>query len=98
MSGTSPEVWLMTSDEHDVIRASAVVAVHIDPTGTVAVRLGSMAHTAMTLMTGSIEKPTPPDFHRQMTRMVAELADSSGAQLVRAHHDGHAWHWVTEPL
>jgi len=98
MSAISPEVWLLTADGHDVIRASAVVAVHLEASGTVAVRLGSMAHTTMTLMTGSTETPTPPDFHRQIAKMISELADSSGGQLVRANHDGKGWRWVAEPL
>lgn len=88
----------MASDGQDVIRASAIVSVHLDASGTVAVRLSSMAHTAMAVMTGSAGRPTPPNFHRQLTRIVAELAESSGAQLVQANHDGHAWHWATEPL
>src|SRR6266576_5412464 len=53
MSTISPEIWLLAADGHDVIRASAVVAVHLDATGAVAVRLNSMAHTAMTLMVGT---------------------------------------------
>jgi hypothetical protein len=52
----------------------------------------------VTLVTGSADVATPPDFHRQMIRMVAELADSSGAQLVRARRDQRGWHWVAEPL
>jgi hypothetical protein len=38
MSVTTPEVWLMTSDEHDLIRATAIIAVHLDDDGTVAAR------------------------------------------------------------
>ena len=98
MSTISPEIWLLAADGHDVIKASAVVAVHRDASGAVAVRLNSMEHTAMTLMTGSSDMPTPPDFHRQVARLIAELADSSGGHLVRADHDEHGWHWVTEPL
>ncbi|MCW2889864.1 MAG: hypothetical protein QOE54_1106 [Streptosporangiaceae bacterium] len=88
----------MTSDEHDLIRATAIIAVHLDDDGTVAARLADAAQETVTLVTGSADVATPPDFHRQMIRMVAELADSSGAQLVRARRDQRGWHWVAEPL
>jgi hypothetical protein len=97
MSVITPEVWLMTSDGHDLIRATAIIAVHLDD-GTVVARLADAAQETVTLVTGSPEVATPPDFHRQMIRAVAELADSSGAQLVRAVRDQKAWRWVAEPL
>jgi hypothetical protein len=98
MSGTTPEVWLMTSDEQDLVRATAIVAVHLDDDGTVTARLADAAQESVTLVRASAETRTPRDFHRQMIRTVAELADSSGAQLVRAHRDGGGWRWVTEQL
>jgi hypothetical protein len=97
MSVTTPEVWLMTSDGHDLIRATAIVAVHLDD-GIVVARLADAAQATVTLVTGSREAAMPTDFHRQMIRAVAELADSSGAQLVRAVHDEQGWRWVAEPL
>ncbi|WP_255282338.1 hypothetical protein [Actinomadura madurae] len=33
-----------------------------------------------------------------LIQTVAQLADSSGAQLVRPRHEGGVWSWTTEPL
>jgi hypothetical protein len=98
MSGTTPEVWMMTSDGHDLIRADAIVAVRLEDDGTVQALLADAAQATVTLVARSATTPPPHDFHRQMLRAVAELADSSGAQLVRAHHDDRGWRWVAEPL
>jgi hypothetical protein len=97
MSITTPEVWMMTSDGHDLIRANAIVAVRLEDDGSVQALLADAAQATATLVARSTTPP-PHDFHRQMIRTVAELADSSGAQLVRAHHDDRGWRWVTEPL
>ena len=44
-------------------------------------------------------KHTPDDFHRQLIRVVAQLADAAQAAVVRPAWDEHqGWHWVTEPL
>jgi hypothetical protein len=99
MSGTTPEVWMMTSDGHDLIRADTIVKVRLDDDGTVVALLADATQASVTLVAHSTATRPPPDFHRQMIRTVAELADSSGAQLVRAQHDDRAgWRWVAEPL
>jgi hypothetical protein len=98
MSGTTPEVWMMTSDGHNLIRADAIVAVRLEDDGTVEALLADAAQATATLVANSTGTPPPRDFHRQMIRTVARLADSSGAQLVRAHQDDRGWRWVAEPL
>jgi hypothetical protein len=56
------------------------------------------AKVSVSLLEGSSSSRPPDDFHRQQIRAVAELADFSGAQLVRARHDGRVWRWISDPL
>jgi hypothetical protein len=98
MTGSVPQVWIATSNGRDMIRADAIVIVCLDGGGRVTARLHDEAKMSVTLVDGSAGPHPPADFHRQLLRAVAELADSSGAQLVRAHRDDRGWHWITEPL
>jgi hypothetical protein len=43
-------------------------------------------------------KHTPGDFHRQLVRVVAQLADAAEATVVRPVWDDHGWRWTAEPL
>ena len=43
-------------------------------------------------------KHTPDDFHRQLVRVVAQLADAAQAAVVRPVWDEQGWNWVTEAL
>ena len=91
-------VWIATSDGRGMIRADAIAAVQLGDDGTVIAQLTGEAEPVLTVAAGSGGTPMPADFHRQMIRAIAELADASGALLVRAHRDDHGWRWVTDPL
>ena len=42
---------------------------------------------------------TPADFHLQLLRMVAELADAAQPAIIRpVHEEQHGWRWLTERL
>lgn len=99
MGGTAPEVWIAASNGRDMIRADAIVVVRLDEEGgRVTAQLHDEAKVSVTLVEGTTGANPPADFHRQLIRAVAELADSSGAQLVRPLRDDRGWHWTTEPL
>jgi hypothetical protein len=97
MSGTAPEIWIATSDDMNMIRADAIVVVRIDG-GRVTAQLHDEAKVSVTLVDGSAGPHPPADFHRELIRVVAELADTSEAQLVRPHYNDHGWRWTAEPL
>lgn len=92
------EVWIAASDGRDMIRADAIVIVRQDHAGRLTAQLRDEARVTVTLLDGSARVRPPADFHRHLVRTIAELADSSGAQLVRPHQDDQGWHWLTEPL
>ncbi|HEU5155839.1 MAG TPA: hypothetical protein VFU43_02510 [Streptosporangiaceae bacterium] len=97
MSGTEPKIWIATSDGLNMIRADALVVVRMDG-DRVTAQLHDEAKVTVTLVDG-ISKPSPPvDFHRQLIRVVTQLADTSGAHLVRPVSSDRGWHWTTEPL
>ncbi|MBC6457375.1 hypothetical protein [Actinomadura sp. HBU206391] len=98
MSGSAPQVWIAASNGRDMIRSDAIVIACLDGGGRVTAQLRDDARATVTLVDGSVGEHPPADFHRQLLRAVAELADSSGAQLVRPVRDDRGWHWVTEPL
>src|SRR5579859_346103 len=97
---TAPEVWVAKDDGSELVRAGAIVAVSRDYNGTVTIRLSGGEGAAVTLVpVASHEgKHTPDDFHRQLVRVVAQLADAAQAIVVRPVWDDHGWHWATEPL
>ncbi|HUK68572.1 MAG TPA: hypothetical protein VLW50_07450 [Streptosporangiaceae bacterium] len=96
-----PDVWVAKADGTDIIRADAIVAVGIDYDGHVRARLAEGEVSTVTLISaGPAEGPrTPSDFHRQLVRVVTELADATGAFLVRpVHAEPGGWRWLAEPL
>ncbi|HEU5027142.1 MAG TPA: hypothetical protein VFV01_19650 [Spirillospora sp.] len=98
MSGTLPEVWISAADG-DLIRADAIVILRLDKTGRLTVQLRDEAKVSVTLLEGaSGGGHTPADFHRELIRMIAEVADSGSAQLISARHVDGGWRWVSEPL
>lgn len=98
MAGTGSEVWVATSDGRGMVRIDAIVAVRRDEDGAVVAQLAYEAGAVVMLVVGPRSTPTPTDFHRQLIRVSGELADASGALLVRPHCDDRGWRWVTEPL
>jgi hypothetical protein len=97
----APKVWVAKDDGSDLVRAEAIVAVGRDYTGTVTVRLnGGGEGSAVTLVAVASHegKHTPDDFHRQLVRAVAQLADAAEATVVSPVWDDEGWRWATEPL
>jgi pyruvate/2-oxoglutarate dehydrogenase complex dihydrolipoamide dehydrogenase (E3) component len=96
----APKVWVAKDDGSDLVRAEAIAAVGRDYTGTVTARLWSGEGSAVTLVTVVPHegKHTPDDFHRQLVRVVAQLADAAQATVVSPVWDDHGWRWATEPL
>ncbi|HEY9240809.1 MAG TPA: hypothetical protein VIP48_02415 [Streptosporangiaceae bacterium] len=94
------EVWVAKDDGSELVRAGAIAAVSRDYTGTVTVRLSGGEQSAVTLVTVASHggKHTPDDFHRQLLRAVAQLADAAQAAVVRPVCDDHGWRWANEPL
>ncbi|WP_433465051.1 hypothetical protein [Spirillospora sp. CA-128828] len=93
------EVWISAADGSDMIRADAIVILRMDKTGRLTAQLRDEAKVNVTLLEGSPGGARPPaDFHRLLIRMIAELADSGGAQLVRARQEGGTWSWASESL
>ncbi|GGU92543.1 hypothetical protein GCM10010182_04780 [Actinomadura cremea] len=99
MAGTMPEVWISVADGCDMVRADAVVMFRMDKTGRLTAQLRDEAKVSVTLLEGSSGGGHPPaDFHRRLARAIAELADSSGAHLIRPAKTGGEWSWISEPL
>ena len=96
----TPAIWVAKDDGTDLVRAQAIVAVGRDYTGTVTIRLNDSEGSAVTLVTVASHegKHTPEDFHRQLIRAIAQLADSAQATIVRPVWNDHGWNWITEPL
>ncbi|QKG19867.1 hypothetical protein [Actinomadura verrucosospora] len=98
MSGTLPDVWISAADG-DLIRADAIVILRLDRTGRLTVQLRDEAKVSVTLLEGSSTGGHPPaDFHRQLIRMIAEVAASGSAQVIGARHVDGGWRWISEPL
>jgi hypothetical protein len=98
MSGTLPEVWISAADG-DLIRADAIVVLRLDRTGRLTVQLRDEAKVSVSLLEGSSGEGHPPaDFHRQLVRMITEVADSGSARLISAKHVDGGWRWISEPL
>src|SRR4051794_900314 len=98
MSGTVAEVWVEASAGRDMVRADAIVMLRMDETGRLTAQLRDDAKVSVTLLKGSSGAHPPDDFHRQLIRAVAELADTSSTQLLRAQHEAGTWRWISEPL
>ena len=96
----APEVWVAKDDGSELVRAETIAAVSRDYTGTVTVRLSGGEESAVTLVTvvSHEGKHTPDDFHRQLVRVVAQLADTAQAAVIRPVWDEQGWTWATEPL
>jgi hypothetical protein len=96
----APEVWVAKDDGSELVRAEAIAAVGRDYTGTVTARLSGGEGSAVTLVAVASHegKHTPDDFHRQLIRAVAQLADAAQAAVVSPVWDDHGWRWATEPL
>lgn len=94
------EIWVAKDDGTELVRARTIAAVSRDYTGTVSVRLSGGEQSAVTLVTvvSPQGKHTPDDFHRQLIRTVAQLADAAQAAVVRPVWDEQGWIWATEPL
>ena len=94
------EVWVGKDDGSELVRAGSIAAVSRDHTGAVTVRLSGGEQSAVTLVTvvSPEGKHTPDDFHRQLVRAVAQLADAAQAAVVRPVWDDHGWRWANEVL
>ncbi|HTX26612.1 MAG TPA: hypothetical protein VME19_06310 [Streptosporangiaceae bacterium] len=97
----APEVWVARGDGNDIVRATAIVGVGIDDSGTITARLG-YSEGATVILTDPAKQNgayPPDDFHRKLISTIAQLSDASGAFLVRPVHDEvRGWQWNTEPL
>jgi len=96
----APEVWVAKDDGSELVRAEAIAAVSRDYNGTVTVRMSGAEGSAVALVTVASHegKHTPEDFHRQLIRVVAQLADAAQATVVSPVWADHGWRWATEPL
>jgi hypothetical protein len=95
------DIWVAKDDETEIIRAREIAAVNLDYDGNITARLAGGDATLVTLVRGRTrhDEHRPGDFHRELLRVVAQLAGSPGAHLVRAVHDeSRGWMWVSESL
>ncbi len=96
----APHVWVNKDDGSDIIRADAIAGVGRDYDGHITARLASGgAPVTLVAPEAHATAPTPDDFHRQLIRVVTQLADAAEAFIVQpvcAEPDG--WRWVSEPL
>ena len=80
----APHVWVSKDDGSDIVRADAIAG------GSPVTLVAPDAHETA---------PTPGDFHRQLVRVVTQLADAAEAFIVRPVCDEqHGWRWLSEPL
>jgi hypothetical protein len=97
----APDVWVANDDGNEIIRASEIAAVVLDYDGNVTARLAGQDSTVITLVAHRTHRDErkPGDLHLELLRVVAQLGDSSHAQIVRPVHDEtRGWAWVSEPL
>jgi hypothetical protein len=97
----APDVWVANDDGSEIIRAREIVTVGLDYNGNVTARLAGHDSTVVTLIAHRTHRDEhrPGDLHRQLLRVVAQLADSSVAHVVRPVLDeSRGWAWVSEPL
>jgi hypothetical protein len=93
-------VWVAKDDGSDIIRSDAIAGVGRDYNGHVTARLAGGEGSAVTLVApASTTSSTPEDFHRELIRIVAELAHTAEPSVVRPVWDeGDGWRWITERL
>jgi hypothetical protein len=97
----APDLWVANEDGTEIIRAREIAAVVLDYNGNVTARLAGHDSTVVTLVAHRThhDEHRPGDLHRQLLRAVAQLGDSSVANVVRPVHDEtRGWVWVSEPL
>jgi hypothetical protein len=93
------DVWVANEEGTEIVRARDIVGASLDYDGNVTVRLIGGDVVTIAGHHTHHEKPRPGDFHRQLIRVVAQLADAAEAFLVRpVHHETRGWHWLSEPL
>jgi hypothetical protein len=98
---SSPDVWVAKDDGTDIVRASAIAGVGRDYNGNITVRLYGGEPAIVTLVSeGSHDgSRTPDDFHLQLLRVVAELADAAEPAIIRPSLDERrGWSWQAQPL
>ena len=94
-------LWVANDDGTEIVRARDIAEVVLDYNGNVTARLVGHDTIMVTLVAHRThqDEHKPGDLHRQLLRVMAELSDSSAAQLVRPVHDeSRGWKWVSEPL
>ena len=96
----APAVWVAKDDGTDIVRAGAIAAVGRDYNGNITVRLSGGEQATVTLVDHPHDGAhTPADFHLQLLRMIAELADAAQPAIIRPVYDEqHGWRWLTERL
>ena len=97
----APDVWVAKDDGTDIVRAGAIAAVGRDYNGNITVRLSGGEQAVVTLVDHTFGggTHTPEDFHLQLLRVVAELADAAQPVVIRPVHDEqHGWRWATGQL
>jgi hypothetical protein len=95
------DVWVVSDDGTEIVRARDIAVAGTDYAGGVTVRLADRDGAVVTIVghRAHYDEHRPDDFHRQLIRVVAELSDAAGTFLVRAVHDEtRGWQWATEPL
>ena len=93
-------VWVANDEGTDIIRARDITGASLDYDGNVTVRLAGADGAVVTIAGHRTrhEEHRPDDFHRQLLRVVAQLADTAQATVVSPAWDDHGWRWATEPL
>src|SRR5260221_11194374 len=85
----APDVWVAKDDGTEFIRAGDIAAVSLDYNGNVTARLvgGAAALVTLGAHRSQDDEHRPEQLHRQLIRILAELSDSSGFQLIRPAQD-----------
>lgn len=97
----APHVWIAKDDGSDIVRAEAIVGVGMDYNGNVTARLAGGDGTTVTLVAADTHNRSHPreDFHRELIRVTAQLADAAGAFMIRpVYTEPSGWRWISEPL